>query len=115
MATQSLSPLGIELLGQLKQGRQEKQLFVKVGFRNSCNVLIDEFSYILVKVCYLVVLYDLKRAGDNETEAVNALPCVVEEVPWGTEQQLLDQAQAGCESLLVKDDEVQKKLCWKCG
>ena len=64
-------------------------------------------QYILVKVCYLVVLYDLKRAGDNETEAVNALPRVVEEVPWGTEQQLLDQAQAGCESLLVKDDEIK--------
>ena len=88
---------------------------MKVGFRNSCNVLIDEFPYILVKVCYLVVLYDLKRAGDNETEAVNALPRVVEEIPWGTEQQLLDQAQAGCESLLVKDDEVQKSLCWNCG
>ena len=67
------------------------------------------------KSCYLVVLYDLKRAGDNETEAVNALPCVVEEVSWGTEQQLLDQAQAGCESLLIKDDEVKKSLCWKCG
>ena len=87
---------------------------MKVGFRNSCNVLIDEFLYILVKVCYLVVLYDLKRAGDNETEAVNALPRVVEEVPWGTEQQLLDQAQAGCESLSIKDDEV-KNHCWKCG
>ena len=81
---------------------------MKVGFRSSCNILIDEFPYILVKVCYLVVLYDLKRAGDNETEAVNALPRVVEEVPWGTEQQLLDQAQAGCESLLIKDDEVKK-------
>ena len=91
------------------------QLLVKVGFRNSCNVLIDEFLYILVKVCYLVVLYDLKRAGDNETEAVNALPRVVEEVPWGTEQQLLDQAQAGCESLSIKDDEVKNHFAGNVG